>query len=51
VLPGSMAWPARYGKHQCFDVLCFVHTSGDTRQAPDQSPLYRCSRHGSPYMW
>jgi hypothetical protein len=29
----------------------FLETRQEPTQAPGQSPLYRCSCRGSPYMW
>jgi hypothetical protein len=50
VLTRLVAWPAGDGKGQRLYARSFFDTSCDPAQTPGQSPLYRCSRHGSPYM-
>jgi hypothetical protein len=51
VLPSAMARPAGHRQDQRFYSSGLVNSPGDPSQSPAQSPLYRCSRHGSPYMW
>ena len=50
VLSRLMARPAGNGKGQRLYARGLFDASGDPAQTPGQSPLYRCSRHGSPYM-
>ena len=51
VLPREVARPPRHSEDDAADPSRFIDDIGDVAEAPAQSPLYRCSSHGSPYMW
>jgi len=42
--------PVGNGEHEGAHARRLVDRVDDLGQLPGQSPLYRCSRHGSPYM-
>src|SRR6266508_660014 len=54
VLAGPMAGPVRDFQNEGLHAGGLVDQFGDLAELPRnwaQSPQYRCSRHGSPYMW
>jgi hypothetical protein len=51
VLAGQVSWPAWHVEDQPVDPRGLRPILQDCGAAPGQSPLYRCSRHGSPWLW
>ena len=51
VLPRAVAGPVRHVQHDAANAGGLVDELGHLAEPPAQSPEYRCSRHGSPYMW
>ena len=51
VLAGQVSWPAGHVEDQSVDPRGLRPVVQDCGAAPGQSPLYRCSRHGSPWLW
>jgi len=48
VMAGKMTWPLRRGEHETADARAFVDELDNLGDGAVQSPLYRCSNHGSP---
>src|ERR671924_907650 len=51
VLSRAMARPLPDLEEQALNARGLVDDPDDRAELPGQSPEYRCSRHGSPYMW
>jgi hypothetical protein len=51
VLAGQVARPVRDVQDDASHSWGLVDELDDLAEHPIQSPAYRCSRHGSPYMW
>ncbi len=51
VLARPVAGPVGRVEDERADAGRFVDGGDDLGRDPGQSPQYRCSRHGSPYMW
>ncbi len=51
VLSGQVAAPTGHVEDQAVDPRGLRPVVEDRGGQPAQSPLYRCSRHGSPWLW
>src|SRR5579864_5312639 len=51
VLACMMPRPAGHIDHDAANPRALIDELDDITDPPAQSPLYRCSCHGSPYMW
>ena len=50
VLARAVSRPVGDIQHDASDAVRLVDELGHVAERPVQSPQYRCSRHGSPYM-